>query len=97
MKIGGLRPFQVITNTTIMARKRTYEEEMISRAADIIMQTIHMAANRIADRYEAMLMNEVKERIRVKESVREEVNAVSGEVLADEIGNLARWYMKEDK
>lgn len=75
---------------TIMARKRTYEEEVVGQAADIIMKTIRIAANRIADRYESMLMDEVVKRIRDKEAARDSVTAMSGDILAGEIDNLAR-------
>lgn len=73
-----------------MARKRTFEEEVVSKAADIIMKTIRIAANRIADRYESMLMDEVVKRIRDKEAARDSVTAVSGDILTNEIDNLAR-------
>ena len=73
-----------------MARKRTFEEEVVGKAADIIMKTIHIAANRIADRYESMLMDEVVKRIRDKEAARDSVTAMSGDILTNEIDNLAR-------
>lgn len=91
MDVGGetcLHPPRV--KPTIMARKRTYEEEVVGKAADIIMKTIHIAANRIADRYESMLMDEVVKRIRDKEAARDSVTAMSGDILTGEIDNLAR-------
>lgn len=73
-----------------MARKRTFEEEVVGKAADIIMKTIRIASNRIADRYESMLMDEVVKRIRDKEAARDSVTAMSGDILTNEIDNLAR-------
>lgn len=73
-----------------MARKRTFEEEVVCKAADIIMKTIRIASNRIADRYESMLMDEVVKRIRDKEAARDSVTAMSGDILTNEIDNLAR-------
>ena len=54
-----------------MAKKQTYEEQVIKEAADIIMQTIHIAANRIAEKYEQQLMDEVVNRIQAQAEVQD--------------------------
>lgn len=91
MDVGGETcPHPQERKPTIMARKKTYEEEVVGEAADIIMQTIHIAARRIADRYESMLMDEVVKRIRDKEAARDSVTAALGDILADKLDSLAR-------
>ena len=71
-----------------MARKKSYEEEVVSKAVDVIMQTIHIASVRIADKYESMIMDTVVERIRGTEAARGQVEAYASEVLNDKLEKL---------
>ena len=73
-----------------MAKKQTYEEKVIKEAADIIMQTIHIAANRIAEKYEQQLMDEVVNRIQAQTEARDAVNDYTGKVLNDELNKLSQ-------
>lgn len=73
-----------------MAKKPTYEEKVIAQAADIIMQTIHIAANRIANKYERQLMNEVVNRIQNQFDANEEVSNFSGNVINDKLNDLSK-------
>lgn len=73
-----------------MHKKPTYEERVIAEAADIIMQTIHIAANRIADKYEQQLMTEVVTRIQTQLETNDEVNSYTGKVLNDKLNNLSQ-------
>lgn len=73
-----------------MAKKLNDEEKIISQAADIIMQTIHIAANRIADKYERQLMNEVVSRIQAQSEAQDAVNDYTGNVINDKLNNLSK-------
>ena len=73
-----------------MAKKQTEEEKIISQAADIIMQTIHIAANRIAEKYERQLMNEVVTRIQAQSEAKEKVREYTGNVINDKLNNLSK-------
>lgn len=71
-------------------KKPTYEERVIAEAADIIMQAIHIASVRIADRYERQLMTEVVTRIQTQLEANDEVNSYTGKVLNDKLNNLSQ-------
>lgn len=73
-----------------MAKKKTEEEKIISQAADIIMQTIHLAAVRIADKYERQLMTEVMERIQIQMEASEEAKKSAGSYINDKLNNLSK-------
>ena len=73
-----------------MPKKQTYEEKVIAEAADIIMQTIHIAANRIADKYERMLMDEVVNRIHAQSEAQDAVNDYTGKVINDKLNKLSK-------
>lgn len=71
-------------------KKPTYEEKVIAEAADIIMQTIHIAANRIADKYERQLMNEVVSRIQAQSEAQDAVNDYTGKLINDRLNKLSQ-------
>lgn len=71
-----------------MARKKSYEEEVVAKAVDVIMQTIHIASVRIADKYETMIMDEVVKRIGCAKEARREVNEYTAEMLNDKLEKL---------
>ena len=73
-----------------MAKKQSYEEKVIAEAASIIMQTIHIASVRIADKYERQLMNEVVSRIQAQSEAQDAVNDYTGNVLNDKLNNLSQ-------
>ena len=73
-----------------MAKKPTDEEKIISQAADIIMQTIHIASVRIADKYERQLMTEVVTRIQTQLEANEDVNKYTGKVINDKLNKLSQ-------
>ena len=73
-----------------MAKKQTEEEKVIADAADIIIQTIHIAAVRIADKYERQLMLEVVARIQTQMEANDEVNNYTGNVLNDKLNKLSQ-------
>ena len=73
-----------------MAKKLTEEEKIISEAANLIMQTIHIASVRIADKYERQLMTEVVNRIQTQMEANDEVNGYTGKVLNDKLNNLSQ-------
>lgn len=73
-----------------MPKKPTYEEKVIAEAANLIMQTIHIAANRIADKYERQLMKEVVNRIQTQMEANDEVNSYTGNVLNDKLNKLSK-------
>lgn len=73
-----------------MAKKQTPEENIIAEAADIIMQTIHIAAVRIADKYERMLMAEVVTRIQAQMEANDEVNKFTGDFINKQLNNLSK-------
>ena len=72
-----------------MAKKQTYEEKVIADAAQIIMQTIHIAANHRAEKYERQLMNEVVTRIQAQFEAKEKVREYTGHVINDKLNNLS--------
>lgn len=73
-----------------MPKKQTYEEKVIADAAQIIMQTIHVASFRIADKYERMLMDEVVTRIQTQLEAKEQANKFTRNFLNDKIDNLSK-------
>lgn len=73
-----------------MAKKQTEEEKIISEAANLIMQTIHIASVRIADKYERQLMTEVVNRIQTQMEANDEVNSYTGNVLNDKLNKLSK-------
>lgn len=73
-----------------MPKKPTYEEKVIAEAADIIMQTIHIASVRIADKYERQLMTEVVNRIQTQIEANEEVNKYTGEMINNKLNDLSK-------
>lgn len=73
-----------------MAKKPTEEEKIIKEAADIIMQTIHIASVRIADKYERQLMTEVVARIQTQLEANDEVNKYTGNVINDKLNDLSK-------
>ena len=73
-----------------MGKKQTYEEKVIADAAQIIMQTIHVASFRIADKYERMLMDEVVTRIQTQLEAKEQANKFTRNFLNDKIDNLSK-------
>ena len=73
-----------------MAKKQTYEEKVIAQAADTIMHTIHVAAVRIADKYERQLMNEVMERIQLHIEANEEAKKFAGSYINDKLNDLSK-------
>ena len=73
-----------------MAKKQTYEEQVIADAAKIIMQTIHTAAFRIADKYERLLMNEVMTRIQAQIEANEQVHKSTGGYINDKLNDLSK-------
>lgn len=73
-----------------MAKKQSYEEKVIADAAKIIMHTIHVAAVRIADKYERQLMTEVVNRIQTQMEANDEVNNYTGKVLNDKLNKLSQ-------
>lgn len=73
-----------------MAKKQTYEEKVIAEAVNTIMHAIHLAAVRIADKYERQLMNEVVECIQIKMEANEEAKKFTGNYINDKINNLSK-------
>lgn len=73
-----------------MTKKPTYEEKVIADAADIIMQAIHIASVRIADKYERQLMTEIVTRIQAQLEANDEVNNFTGNFLNDKLNNLSK-------
>lgn len=73
-----------------MAKKQTPEENIIEEAADIIMRTIHIAAVRIADKYERMLMEEVVTRIQAQMEANDEVKKFTGDFINKQLNNLSK-------
>ena len=73
-----------------MAKKQTEEEKVIAEAADLIMQTIHIASVRIADRYERQLMAEVVNRIQTQMEANDDVNKYTGKVINDRLNKLSK-------
>lgn len=73
-----------------MAKKPTEEEKIITEAANIIMQTIHIAAVRIADKYERQLMTEVVSRIQTQMEANDEVSEYTGTVINDKLNELSQ-------
>lgn len=73
-----------------MAKKQTYEEQIIEKAAQIIMHTIHVAAVRIADKYERRLMQEVMARMQAQLDANEEVNNFTGNYINDKLNDLSK-------
>lgn len=73
-----------------MAKKQTEEEKIISEAANLIMQTIHIASVRIADKYERQLMLEVVAQIQTQMEANKEVNNYTGNVLNKKLNKLSQ-------
>lgn len=73
-----------------MAKKPTYEEKVIAETADLIMRTIHVAAVRIADKYERQLMNEVVARIQTQMEANEDVNKYTGDYINNGLNDLSQ-------
>lgn len=74
-----------------MAKSRkSKEEELIASAVDTIMTTIHVAATRLADRYELRLMQEVRERIDSAMEANGIIRSKTGEILQNRLEELDR-------
>lgn len=73
-----------------MAKKQTYEEKVIEDAAKIIMHTIHVAAVRIADKYEQRLMHEVMAQMQARMDANEEVNHFTGNYINDKLNDMSK-------
>lgn len=73
-----------------MAKKQTYEEKVIAEAVNTIMHAIHLAAVRIADKYERQLMNEVVECIQIKMEANEEAKKFAGSYINDKLNDLSK-------
>ena len=73
-----------------MAKKKNTEEQIIKDAADTIMQTIHIASVRIADKYERQLMTEVVNRIQTQMEANDDVNKYTGKVINDKLNRLSQ-------
>lgn len=71
-----------------MAKKQTEEEKIISDAAELILQTIHIAATRIAEKYERQLMEEVVTRIQSMQDAQNTVNVQTGDYINKKLNEL---------
>lgn len=73
-----------------MAKKKTTEDQIIEEATNVIMHAIHVAAARIADKYERQLMNEVMERIQLQMEANEEAKKFAGSYINDKLNDLSK-------
>lgn len=73
-----------------MAKKKTTEDQIIEEATNVIMHAIHVAAIRIADKYERQLMNEVMERIQLQMEANEEAKKFAGSYINDKLNDLSK-------
>lgn len=73
-----------------MAKKQTEEEKIIEEAVNTIMHAIHVAAIRIADKYERKLMNEVMESIQIQMEAHEEAKKFAGSYINDKLNDLSK-------
>ena len=73
-----------------MAKKQTEEEKIIAEAANTIMQIIHVAAVRIADKYERKLMTELVTRIQTQLEANEEAKKFTGNYINAKINDLSK-------
>ena len=73
-----------------MDKKKTTEDQIIEEAVNTIMHTIHVAAIRIADKYERKLMNEVMESIQIQIEANEEAKKFSGNYINDKLNDLSK-------
>lgn len=73
-----------------MAKKQTYEEKVIAEAVNTIMHAIHLAAVRIADKYERQLMTEVMERIQIQMEASEAAKKSAGSYINDKLNDLSK-------
>lgn len=73
-----------------MAKGKTTEEQIINDAVDTIMHAIHVAAVRIADKYERQLMNKVMERIQIQMEANEEAKKFAGNYINDKLNDLSQ-------
>ena len=73
-----------------MAKGKTTEEQIINDAVDTIMHAIHVAAVRIADKYERQLMNKVMERIQIQMEANEEAKKFAGNYINDKLNDLSK-------
>lgn len=73
-----------------MAKKKTTEDQIIEEAVNTIMHAIHVAAIRIADKYERQLMNEVMERIQLQMEANEEAKKFAGSYINDKLNDLSK-------
>jgi hypothetical protein len=71
-----------------MAKKQNEEESIISDAAELIIQTIHIAATRIAEKYERRLMDEVVSRIQSMQEAQDTVNEQTGDYINKKLKQL---------
>lgn len=72
-----------------MAKKKTTEDQIIEEAVKTIMHTIHVAAIRIADKYERKLMNEVMESIQIQMEANEAAKEFAGNYINDKLNQLS--------
>ena len=70
--------------------KKTTEDQIIEEAVNTIMHAIHLAAVRIADKYERQLMHEVVERIQIKMEANEEAKKFAGSYINDKLNDLSK-------
>ena len=70
--------------------KKTTEDQIIEEAVNTIMHAIHVAAARIADKYERQLMNEVMERIQIQMEANEEAKKFAGSYINDKLNDLSK-------
>lgn len=73
-----------------MAKKKTTEDQIIEEAVNTIMHTIHVAAVRIADKYERKLMYQVVESIQIAIEANEEAKKFSGNYINDKLNDLSK-------
>jgi hypothetical protein len=70
-------------------KKNTEEEKIIEEATNVIMHAIHVAAARIADKYERQLMTEVVSRIQIQMEANDDVKKAAENYINNKLNSLS--------
>lgn len=73
-----------------MAKKKNTEDQIIEESVKTIMYTIHVAAVRIADKYERQLMNEVVTLIQTQLEANEEASKHCNDYIVKQLEKLSQ-------